>query len=597
MEFNQKKRSELEKKYTWNLEGIFPNHDALDQALEKVTTEIQQISKWEGHIMDSADTLLRFFQETDQLIIEARKIGVYISNRFNENNGDPTYQTYYAKLQAMFTELSSSLSFVNPELLQHEKSDFQRFIEEKPELQIFEKRLNDILKYKPHTLSAEEEKIISTLSPLFDTGSRAFSMLTVADMKFPDVEVEGKLVPLTHGNFVPLMEKAPRKDRKSIFETFYQAFDQHKNTLATTLDATVKSNAIQAKLKNFSSARHQALFQNAIPLDVYDSLIETVHHYLPELHDYMDVRKKVLGLEDLHLFDIYAPLVEDVDMTFSFEEARDMILDAMKPLGNDYVNVLRHGFDNRWCDVFETEGKRTGAYSSGSYGTDPFILLNYHGTLDNVFTVAHEMGHSMHTYHSNKYQPYCYSRYSIFVAEVASTLNESLLTYYLLDQWKDEKRRKYVLNHFLETIRGTLFRQTQFAEFERDIYAQYEKGGALTADFLSEQYHQLNGQYYGPTMTNDDSIRFEWARIPHFYYNFYVYQYATGISCALSFAKRILEGGEKERELYLGYLKSGSSLDPIDVLKRAGVDISTPQPVEDAIELFKKFKEEFKSYM
>ena len=420
-------------------------------------------------------------------------------------------------------------------------------------------------------------------------------MLTVADMSFPSVNINGKDVEITQGNFVPLLEKEPRDVKEEVYKKYYGEFEKHINTLASTLEGTVKSNVTVARMRNFDTAREAALFNNAIPISVYDKLTETVINNLPALHEYMAVRKKVLGLDKMYMYDVYSNLVNDVDLSFTFEESRDMVLDALKPLGDEYIENLKKGFEDRWCDVYETPGKRGGAYSSGGYGTMPFVLLNFHGTLDNVFTVAHEMGHSMHTFNSCKNQPYVYSGYSIFVAEVASTMNESMLTYYLLNKWTDKNLRKYVINHFLDTIKGTLFRQTQFAIFEDLIYKEFEKNGSLTADFLSEEYGKLNEKFYGPDMEKDEIIKYEWSRIPHFYYNFYVYQYATGISAALSFAKRIMEGGEKERDLYLEFLKSGSSMDPIDVLKRAGVDMNSPQPIEDAIQMFKEFLEEFKT--
>lgn len=595
MKFKFNDRSEIKNEYKWNIESLYKTDEELEKDIETFENGLPELANYQGRLMESADTLYNYLKKKDELEILLTKISNFISNKFNENNKDSKYQLLDGRLDGIYSKYGQAISFESPELLKYNKADFEKFYDEKEELKLYDKYIDDILKFKPHTLSENEEKMMSLLGPAFNSSEKTYAMLTVADLKFPVVNIDGKDVEITGGNFVPLLESSSREAKKEVYDKYYGVYRDHINTFASTLEGTVKNNVLKARLRNFDSAREAALFNNSIPISVYDELTKTVKANLPALHEYIKVRKDVLGLDKMYMYDIYSNLVNDVDLSFEFEEGRDLVLDALKPLGEEYINNLKKGFSDRWCDVFETPGKRGGAYSSGGYGTMPFVLLNYHGTLDNVFTIAHEMGHSMHTFNSCKNQPYVYSNYSIFVAEVASTMNESLLTYYLLNKWKDKNLRKFVINHFLDTIRGTLFRQTQFAIFEDLIYKEFEKNGALTADFLNEEYNKLNEEFYGPAMEKDDFIKYEWSRIPHFYYNFYVYQYATGISAALSFAKRVMEGGEKERDLYLQFLKSGSSLDPIDVLKRAGVDMNSQKPIEDAIQMFKEFLEEFKT--
>ncbi len=595
MDLKVKTREEIEKKYTWNLEKIFANEDEVNKALEEFESKIEEAAKFKGVFTKSASNLLKMFVLMDELDVDLTKIATYINNRYNEDTTNTKFQEFSEKLNSLYSKFSAQISFFDPELLELDLDTINNYYLEEPKLEIYKREIDRKFTFKPHTLSTAEEEMISTLRPALSTGSKGFQMLTNADMKFPEIEHNGEKVRLTQGNYGIFMESKDRELRKEVYNKLYTEFVNHKNILATTLDGTIKTNSLIAKIKKFDSARQKALFNNEIPISVYEALVDTVNKNLHELQDFVEMKGRALGIkDDIEMYDIYPSIADDSDMTFTFDEAKDIIIDALQPLGEEYIERLKYGFENRWCDVYETKGKRSGAYSSGGTGTEPYILLNYHESLDNMFTVAHEFGHSMHTYFSCKNQIPAYSGYSIFVAEVASTLNESLLTYYLLDKYKDDiPKKKVIISHFLDTIRGTLFRQTQFAEFERDIYDHYEKGGAITADYLYNHYLEINKKYYGK-VGETDLIGYEWARIPHFYYNFYVYQYATGISAALSFAKRILEGGEQERDMYLGFLKSGSSSDPITVLKRAGVDLSTPKPVEDAIEVFKQFKEELK---
>lgn len=594
MKYNFESREQIENKYKWNLESLYTDETNLESDMAKFEERLSELAAYNGKLFENKDNLYDYLKTKEELGILLTKIANYISNRFNEDNRNAKYQALDGKLENLFSTFSQVVSFEVPEILDYE-GDIEEVFNNKPQLEEFRRYIFDILRYKPHTLGEKEEKMLSALSPVFNSSEKSFSMLSVADMKFPTVRIDNDDVRITSGNFVPLLESAPRDAKKEVFEKYYTEYENHINTFASTLEGTVKSNVLYSKLKNFTSAKQRALFDNEIPVSVYDELVKTVTNNLDALHDYMGVRKKAMGLDKMYMYDIYANLVPDVDLKFTFEEAREIVLEALAPLGEYYIKHLKEGFDNRWCDVFETPGKRSGAYSSGDYGTMPFVLLNFHGTLDDVFTTAHEMGHSMHTFNSCNNQPFAYSGYSIFVAEVASTMNESLLTFYLLDKWKDKNLRKYVINHFLDSIKGTLFRQTQFAVFEDLIYKEYETNGSLTAHFLNEEYEKLNQKFYGKNIEKDDFIKYEWARIPHFYYNFYVYQYATGISAALCFAKRIIEGGEKERDMYLEFLKSGSSLPPLEVLNKAGVDMTSSKPIEDAIKIFKEFLEEFRT--
>lgn len=594
MKYNFESREQIENKYKWNLESLYTDEADLESDMAKFEERLSELVAYKGKLFENKYNLYDYLKIKEELGILFTKIANYISNRFNEDNRNAKYQALDGKLENLFSTFSQVVSFEVPEILAYE-GDIEELFRNKPELEEARRYIFDILRYKPHTLGEKEEKMLSALSPVFNSSEKSFSMLSVADMKFPTVKIDDDDVRITSGNFIPLLESAPRASKKEVFEKYYTEYENHINTFASTLEGTVKSNVLYAKLKNFGSAKERALFDNEIPVSVYDELVKTVTNNLDALHDYMGVRKKAMGLDKLYMYDIYANLVPNVDLNFTFEEAREIVLEALAPLGDSYIKHLKEGFDNRWCDVFETPGKRGGAYSSGGYGTMPFVLLNFHGTLDDVFTTAHEMGHSMHTFNSCNNQPFAYSGYSIFVAEVASTMNESLLTFHLLDKWKDKNLRKYVINHFLDSIKGTLFRQTQFAVFEDLIYKEYETNGSLTAHFLNEEYEKLNQKFYGENIEKDDFIKYEWARIPHFYYNFYVYQYATGISAALCFAKRIIEGGEKERDMYLEFLKSGSSLPPLEVLNRAGVDMTSSKPIEDAIKIFKEFLEEFRT--
>lgn len=581
------KRSELDLAYTWDLEQIFTSDEEWEKAFKEVKETLHQAKKFQGKLSESADILLEVLQIQDQLGQKIGKVYVYSHLKKDEDNTNSKYVAYNDRSSSLYTEVGSALSFIVPEILSLEESTLQHFLEENKDLQLYSHAIAEITRQRDHVLSADEEAIIAQTGELAGAPGDIFTMINNADMKFPNVKDEnGEEKELTHGRYIQFLESKDRRVRKDAFEAMYSSFKKQRNTLAATLNASVKKDIFYGKVRNYSSAIETAVDKDNVPVDVYNNLIDTVHEHLPLFHRYISLRKKVMGLEELHMYDVYVPLVQDTDVKFAYEEGQKLVLDSLKPLGEDYLSIVEQGFKNRWIDVYENEGKRSGAYSSGTYGTPPYVLLNYQDTLDNVYTLAHEIGHSLHSYYSRKEQPYVYSGYSIFVAEVASTLNEALLTHHLLQATTDPKKKMYILNHYLDGFKGTLFRQTMFAEFEKLIHSKVEEGEALTSDLLSEMYYDLNLKYFGPDMVVDQDIEFEWARIPHFYMNFYVYKYATGFSAAAALSKQIIEEGAPAIERFLAFLKSGSSDYPIEVLKKAGVDMTSPDPIRQALKVF-----------
>lgn len=581
------KRSELDLAYTWDLEQIFTSDEEWEKAFKEVKETLHQAKKFQGKLSESADVLLEALQIQDQLGQKIGKVYVYSHLKKDEDNTNSKYVGYNDRCSSLYTEVGSALSFIVPEILSLEESTLQHFLEENKDLQLYSHAIAEITRQRDHVLSADEEAIIAQAGELAGAPGDIFTMINNADMKFPNVKDEnGEEKELTHGRYIQFLESKDRRVRKDAFEAMYSSFKKQRNTLAATLNASVKKDIFYGKVRNYSSAIETAVDKDNVPVDVYNNLIDTVHEHLPLFHRYISLRKKVMGVEELHMYDVYVPLVQDTDMKFAYEEGQKLVLDSLKPLGEDYLSIVEQGFKNRWIDVYENEGKRSGAYSSGTYGTPPYVLLNYQDTLDNVYTLTHEIGHSLHSYYSRKEQPYVYSGYSIFVAEVASTLNEALLTHHLLQATTDPKKKMYILNHYLDGFRGTLFRQTMFAEFEKLIHGKVEEGEALTSDLLSEMYYDLNLKYFGPDMVVDQDIELEWARIPHFYMNFYVYKYATGFSAAAALSKQIIEEGAPAIERFLAFLKSGSSDYPIEVLKKAGVDMTSPDPIRQALKVF-----------
>lgn len=587
-------RKDVPEQFKWKIEDIYANDELWQKDFEELSKKYTLLSDYEGKLTISAAKLYEYLKFRDEIDLLLSRLYVYANQKSHEDLSNNTYQELASRIGALAVKVSSACAFENPEILTLEAEKLAQFFKEVPELLLYRHYLEDILRQKPHTLSAEMEAMLSNLEDFADTPSNIFAMFNNADIKFPTVkDDDGNDVQLTHGRYISLMESKNREVRKAAFEAMYHTFGKYKNTLAAVFSGNVKKELFYAQARKYPSAMAMHLDANAIPLNVYDQLIDTVHEYLPVMHQYVALRKKLLGLDEIHMYDLYTPIVEDVAMTFDFEEAKDTVLKGLGALGEDYGKLLEKGFNNGWIDVYENQGKRSGAYSWGTYGVHPYVLLNYQNTLDNVFTLAHEMGHALHTYHSNENQAPVNAGYCIFVAEVASTCNEVLLTNHLLNQLTDKKEKMYILNHYLETFKGTLFRQTMFAEFEKKVYEMAAEGTPLTVDVLCKVYHDLNVLYYGPDIVVDEEIDMEWMRIPHFYTPYYVYQYATGISAACAFASSILENGEEAVKRYKTFLSGGCSKYPIDLLAEAGVDMRTKAPVASALETFKNVLEQF----
>jgi oligoendopeptidase F len=581
------KREEIPVELTWKLEDIFETDEAWEQEMAKLQEEIPKIEQYQGKLGESAENLYEVLQLQDHLSERLGKLFTYAHMRYDQDTTNSFYQRLNAQAESILTVASSKMSYIVPEILSIDEAKLNSFIKEEQGLQGYQKTLDEITRQRPHILSEREEAILAEASEPMGATAQTFSMLNNADLTFPTIKDEnGEEVEVTHGRYIRFMESKDRSVRQAAFKAVYETYGKFQHTFASTLSGNIKKDNFFAKIRNYDSARQAALDNNNIPEEVYDNLVEVVNEKLPLLHRYIKLRKKVLGLKELHMYDLYTPLVQDVDMKITYDKAQDYVLKGLAPLGNDYLSVIKKAFEGRWIDVEENKGKRSGAYSSGSYGTNPYILLNWQNNVNDTFTLAHELGHSVHSYYTRKNQPFRYGNYSIFVAEVASTCNEALLNDYLLNNLEDEKQRLYLLNHFLEGFRGTVFRQTMFAEFEHTIHLKQQQGEALTAEKLTEIYYDLNKKYYGKEVVSDQEIGLEWARIPHFYYNYYVYQYATGYSAATALAQQILDKKDGAVEKYIDFLKAGSSDYPIEVLKKAGVDMSSKQPILDALQVF-----------
>ena len=591
------KRSDVASQDTWDLDSIFPTLEDWETAFKQVNDSLPQLAAFAGKLGDSGDTLWEAFVTRDRVFELLSKLYAYAHMRLDEDTTNATYQALNDRVTMLFTQASTETAYVTPELLSIPEEKLAAFVAAVPGLSVYRHALDDINRQRAHVLPVEQEELLAASSEATDSASRAFEMLNYADMKLPLVHDEnGAEVTLTQGNYVSkFLENHNREVRREAFQAMLGTYQNYSNTLAATLSGQVKRDIFYARARHYASALEAALDPNNIPVSVYDSLVSTVDANLSKLHSYLGLRKRLLGLDQLHMYDLYVPMVPEIEYKVSFDEAKERVAQALLPLGNDYVESMRNGFASRWIDVYENQGKRFGAYSSGTYGTAPFVLLNYQQSMDSMFTLAHEMGHSMHSYHTWRSQPFVYGNYTLFVAEVASTLNEALLTHYLLSQAQDRNLKMYILNHALETYRGTLYRQTLFAEFERDIHARVEAGEALTAEWLSSSYKTLNDKYYGAEVEVDEQIQIEWARIPHFYYNFYVYQYATGISASATLARQILAEGEPAVRRYRRFLESGSSDYSINLLRDAGVDLSTPEPIQQALDTFAGYLDQLKN--
>ena len=580
-------REEIDSKYKWDLSSMFPSDEAFEAGLEELKAYCPKLLAFKGKISPSAQALLEFLQLEDKMTLLLYKIINYAERKSDEDTRVAKYQAYVANATSAYTQVGEATSWFAAELLAIPAESVEKFYAEVPALEFYRRKLNKILNQREHTLSAEEEALLARAEELAVQPTNIFSMFDDADLTFDDaIDSEGKTHKLTSGSFVPLLMDADRVLRESAFKQLYSRFGEFRNTSAAILTSQVKNLQFFSSSRKYASSLEAALAENEIPVEVYNNLIDAVHQNFPAFYKYVDLRKRVMGLDELHFWDVYTPLVDDVDMKFTYEEACDLIVKALAPMGEEYVSLVKKGLESRWVDVYETPGKRSGAYSAGGKGMNPVMLLNFQGGLDDVYTLIHEMGHSLHTYHSSHNQEITYSDYSIFVAEVASTCNEALLSHYLLEHETDPARHAYILNHFLEGFRGTIYRQCMFAEFERDISQMNAEGVALNAEVLSERYGKLCAEYFGPGIELDEEIKLEWSRIPHFYYNFYVYQYCIGFSAAIALSQRILSEGEPAVKDYIGYLSGGCSKTPIELLRGAGVDMATPDPVNSALKYF-----------
>ncbi|MFD1705641.1 oligoendopeptidase F [Siminovitchia sediminis] len=592
-------RSEVKEELTWRLEDIFQTDEEWEQEYSSIQKAIPEGEKYKGTLHESAETLYNALQFQSQLSERLGKLYTYAHMRYDQDTANSHYQGLNARAESLYSQFGSVFSYIVPEILAMDESKLKGFLEENVDLQLYEHALDEINRQRGHVLSAEQEALLAEASEVLRSSSNTFGMLNNADLVFPVIkDEEGNDVQLSHGNYIRFLESQDRRVREEAFKNVYDTYGKFANTFASTLSGTIKKDNFYAKARNYKSARHAALSGNNIPESVYDNLVSTINHNLHLLQRYVGLRKKVLQLDELHMYDLYVPLVKDVDMEIKYEEAKEILLEGLKPLGDEYIKILKEGFDNRWVDVVENKGKRSGAYSSGAYGTNPYILMNWQDNVNNLFTLAHEFGHSVHSYYTRKYQPYPYGNYSIFVAEVASTCNEALLGDYLQKTTDDKLKRMYLINHDLEGFRGTVFRQTMFAEFEHLIHQKAQNGEALTPDLLTRQYYELNRKYFGEEHLHiDEEIGLEWSRIPHFYYNYYVYQYATGFSAATALSQQILNEGEEAVKRYLQFLQAGSSDYPIEVLKKAGVDMTSAAPIEAACRVFEEKLDEMEKLL
>jgi oligoendopeptidase F len=584
-----KTRDQIDPQYKWKIEEMYPDDGQWKNDYKTAEDKSKDFAEYSGRLGESPQILLEAMQKKDNIWLLLEKVYTYARMKKDEDNRVTQYQAMSDKAGTLIAKASSYLSFFTPELLEIPEETLRSFIAAEDGLKMYEHAFNEILRQKAHVLTKAEENLMAQMSEIAGATNDVFSMINNADIKFGNIiDEDGDEVEVTHGRYIGFMESHDRRVRKDAYEHMYKAYEDLKNTLATTYNYNTKTDVITARIRNYSSAREAALSGDNVPTYVYDNLIDTVNSRLDVLHRYVEVRRKLLKLDDVHMYDMYVPLVEMPKEEVSYEKALDIMREGLAPLGPEYITAMNKGLDAGWIDVFENEGKTSGAYSFGSYDSMPYILLNYNGKLKDVFTIVHEMGHSMHSYYTRKSQPFIYGGHSIFTAEVASTVNESLLMQHLLKTSTDPEEKKYLLNLYLEEFRTTLFRQTMFAEFEKLTHEAVENGEVLTAEWLSEEYGKLNQKYYGDNVTYDAQIAMEWSRIPHFYRAFYVYKYATGFSAAAAISSKILNEGPTAREAYIEFLKTGESDYPIELLKIAGVDMGKPDPIVQAMDAFEK---------
>lgn len=588
-------RSEIPAEDKWAIEDLFVSDEAWEQELTTLEQASAAMAAYEGRLAESAQTLFEYLQQVEQVDVKADRLGNYCYRRSDEDTRDSATQAMSGKYMAAVVALSAASSFATPEIMAIDEQTLQSFYAACPELERYRRYLTDLRRRKAHTLSAQEERLLAAAGEMAQAPDTIYGSFADADISFADaVDAAGNQHPLTQGTFVSLEESQDRVLRRSAYENLYDGFAGFKNTAAALLNAQNKQLKFFADARKYDNALDASLDATNVPTSVYHNLIEAVHQNMDKMHRYVRLRKKLLGVDELHFYDVYTPLMAEVDRRIPYAEAKQTVYDALAPLGKEYQAILKEGFENRWIDVYQNQGKRSGAYSAGAK-VHPFVLLNYTGTLDSQFTLAHEMGHAIHSYLSNRTQNPIDSDYVIFVAEVASTCNEALLMQHLLSKTQDKKERAYLINHFLDQFKGTIYRQTMFAEFERNIGQMTAQGKTLTAQVLCDEYKRLNELYYGPDMVVDDRIAMEWARIPHFYYNYYVFQYATGYSAAIALSTRILKEGEGAVKDYLNFLSGGCSKSPIELLKGAGVDMTSPDPVNQALELFGQLLDEMET--
>lgn len=582
-----KDRKDIDVKDTWNLESIYANNELWEEDYAALEKDAAEFAKLKGAIEADVSKIPAVLDAYYGLHRRLSKLSVYARMRFDQDTTDSTYQTMSAKIGSLGVKIGAVSAFVEPEILSYSKEQLEAAEKENERTAYYGRKIEEMLRGQEHTLDAEKEELLAAAGDMAEAPDDIFSVLMNADMKYPDIVLEdGTHLPLTNSTYISYMESPDRAVREGAFKTLYGQIASLKNTFAAIYRGNLKQAKFYAQSRKYSSARAMYLADSNVPESVYDNLLSAVHEALPMMYRYVAVRKKVLGVDKLHMYDVYTPIVAAQNQTYEFEQAKQMVLEALKPMGEDYLSHAREGLENRWIDIYPNKGKKGGAYSWGCYDSQPFILLNYTKNLDSVFTLIHEMGHSIHSYYSITAQDYAYSDYKIFVAEVASTCNECLLMHDLLEKTTDKEQRKYLLNHYLDSFKGTLFRQTMFAEFEKTAHDYCAQGKPLTAEALSQMYLELNQKYFGPDMEKDEEIAYEWMRIPHFYTPFYVYQYATGYSAAVALSAKILKEGKPAVDAYMSFLKGGESKDPIDLLKMAGVDMTTEKPVADALALF-----------
>lgn len=587
-------RSEINDKDKWAINDIFSSEDEFLKECDELVAKSADMEKLAGTIKNSSADFLKVIKLSEEINKLSERVIMYSNMKFHEDTGVAKYQGYVGKTQTIAVMAENAMSFIDPEILSLDESIIYGYLEELDELKVYKTYIDRLYDSKAHTLSKEEESLVAKTMEIASAPSDIYDVFAYSDIKFNDVhDEEGNLAPLTSGRYVSYLMSTNREVRKEAFETLYLEIEKYINTISAMFLGNLKKAKVYADIRKYNNSLEHSLLEKRIPTKIYDNIVEAVNDNLDKMHKYVSIRKKALGLSELHMYDVYVPIVSESNKSIDFEEAKKMVEAGLAPMGEEYVTHLKEGFDNSWIDVYENKGKRSGAYSWGPYGTHPYVMLNYQGKFDDVFTLAHEMGHALHSYYSDKTQPYVYAEYQIFVAEVASTCNESLLIHNLLANCTDKKERAYLVNYFLECFKGTVFRQTMFAEFEKIVHEKMDSGEMLTVDDLCSIYYDLNVKYFGKDMIVDEQIKYEWARIPHFYTEFYVYQYATGFSAAIALSKRIMDNGQAGVDDYMKFLTGGSSMDPVDLLKAAGVDMSTKEPIEAALELFGQLVDEF----